>query len=73
MISLKVRWTLRVSASSSWLSSMRSGISSMRATRYGSSAMNSPSRTRSVPWTRIRTLPSGTFSIRATTPATPTS
>ncbi len=33
MISLKVRWTLRVSASSSWLSSITSGSSSIRATR----------------------------------------
>ena len=73
MISLKVRCTLRVSASSSGDSSTASGTSSIRATRYGSSATKSPIRTRSVPCTRIRTLPSGTLSIRATTPATPTS
>ena len=30
-------------------------------------------RTRWPPWTRIRSVPSGTLSMRATTPATPTS
>ena len=39
MISEKVRWTFRVSASSSALGSTTSGSSEILATRYGSSAM----------------------------------
>ncbi len=72
MICENVDCTLRTSASSSGEGTTSSGASSMRATRYGSVATKSPSSTRWAHWTRMRTVPSGTFSMRATTPTTPT-
>ncbi len=72
MIRENVACTLRTSASSSGEGTTSSGASSMRATRYGSVATKSPSSTRWPHWTRMRTVPSGTFSMRATTPTTPT-
>ena len=73
MISAKVDWTFRASASISGVSSTTSGSSTIRATRYGSVATYSVSRIRGPPCTRIRSVPSGTLSMRATVPATPTS
>jgi hypothetical protein len=72
MILEKVAWTFRRRPSSSDEGSSTSGASVMRAMRYGEVAMKSPSSTRCPHWTRIRTVPSGTFIIRATTPTTPT-
>ena len=72
MIREKVVWTLRCSASSSADGLTMSGASSIAATRYGSVETKSFTSTRWAPWTRIRRVPSGTLSMRATTPATPT-
>ena len=72
MMREKVVWTLRCSASSSGEGVISSGASSICATRYGSSETKPSMRTRCAPWTRIRSVPSGTLSMRATTPATPT-
>src|SRR5215831_342617 len=66
-------WTLRVSASSSGLSSTTSGTSLNSPTRYGSSWTRRSSTIRPTPWTRIRRLPSGTRIILCTTAAVPTS
>ena len=73
MIWLNVSWTLRISAVSSGPSSTTSGSSSTLAVRYGAVPSHSLIRTRWPPWTRIRSEPSGTLSMRATVPATPTS
>ena len=72
MMREKVDWTFRRRPSSSSDGTSSSGASVMRATRYGAVATKSPSSTRWPHWTRIRTVPSGTFIIRATTPTTPT-
>ena len=49
-----------------------SGRSSSSAARYGSSCCGSTSRTRFSPWTRIRSVPSGTLIILWTTATVPT-
>ena len=61
----------RSSASSSRLSSASSGTGAKRATRYGSSVTGSSSWMRRRPWTRIRSVPSGTRIILCTTAAVP--
>ncbi len=73
MIVLKVCWTLRMSAVSSGPSSMTSSTTSTRATGYGRapSSSHSTTRMRWAPWTRIRSDPSGTLSMRAIVPLTP--
>ena len=65
--------TLRMSAVSSSDSSTTSGSSEISAVRYGVSLVHVSIRTRWAPWTSRRKVPSGTLSIRATTPTTPTS
>ena len=69
---LNVCWTLRLSAVSSGDSSTTSGSSEISATRYGVSRSRRRCARAGAPWTRIRSVPSGTFIIRATTPTTPT-
>ena len=73
MIRAKRPWTFRVSASTSGVPSPASGTVSKRPTRYGSSETRSASRTRSRPWTRIRSVPSGTCSILWTIATVPIS
>src|SRR5688500_14296017 len=59
--------TLRVSASTSGESGTTSGSSSNSPIRYGSSVPGSRSRTRCSPWTRMRSVPSGTLISLCTT------
>ncbi len=66
-----VSWTLRLSAVSSGVSVTVSGSSVISAARYGVSCVKRSSRTRWAPWTRIRSVPSGTLSMRAIEPTTP--
>ena len=73
MIRPKRPWAFRSSASSSRVSSASSGRGEKRATRYGSPATGSSSRIRRRPWTRIRSVPSGTRIILCTTAAVPIS
>src|SRR4051794_35596524 len=73
MMRAKRPWTLRVSASSSGVSSSRSGRSAKVPVRYGVSVTRSTSSIRCRPWTRIRSVPSGTLIILWITAAVPTS
>ncbi len=66
-------WTLRVSASTSGESGTTSGSASNSPNRYGSSVTGSRSRTRCSPWTRMRSVPSGTLINLCTTATVPTS
>ena len=71
MMREKRPWTFRVSASTSGVSSPTSGIASNRPTRYGLSEIRSSSRIRWSPWTRIRSVPSGTLIILWTIASVP--
>ncbi len=73
MIRPKRFWTLRVSASSSFEGSTISGTSLNSPTRYGSSLTRRSSLMRRTPWTRIRSVPSGTRISLCTIAAVPIS
>ena len=72
---IRANWlcTLRVSASTSGESGTTSGSTSNSPIRYGSSVPGSRSRTRCSPWTRMRSVPSGTLISLCTTATVPTS
>ena len=73
-IAENVCWTLRVSASSSADSlGRRRAARRSRPPGRASRAPSSSMRTRWPPWTRMRSVPSGTLIMRAMAPTTPTS
>ncbi len=68
---MKTLWRLRASASTSVVRSAWSGTSSTCASRKGSVWVYGPTRIRRSPWARMRTVPSGTRTMRCTTATVP--
>ena len=68
---MKTLWRLRASASTSVVRSALSGTSSTCASRKGSVWVYGPTRIRRSPWARMRTVPSGTRTMRCTTATVP--